>query len=160
MREGTPPGNWVLELRFEVTDKQEAEKRDTGLRESLGFPGDASDKEPACQCKRHKRHSLVPWVGKISWRKRAWQPTAVCLPGKSRGQRSLVGYSPWGHNRVGQDLATKQPSQVFLTHVRLRSASEGQRAAPGPPSSHCPLLPTCKAVPVAEQPRLHMEITR
>ena len=30
------------------------------------------------------------------WR-RAWQPTPVHLPGKSHGQRSLVGCSPWGH---------------------------------------------------------------
>ena len=34
-----------------------------------------------------------PWVGKIPWR-RKWQPTPVFLPGKSHGQRSLVGYSP------------------------------------------------------------------
>ena len=34
-------------------------------------------------------------VGKIPWRKQ-WQPTPVLLPGKSHGQRSLVGYSPWG----------------------------------------------------------------
>ena len=25
-----------------------------------------------------------------------WQPTAVFLPGKFHGQRSLVVYSPWG----------------------------------------------------------------
>ena len=36
-----------------------------------------------------------PGVGKISWR-REWHPTPVLLPGKSHGQRSLVGYSPWG----------------------------------------------------------------
>ena len=36
------------------------------------------------------------WVGKISWR-RKWQTTPVLLPGKSPGQRSLVGYSSWGH---------------------------------------------------------------
>ena len=30
------------------------------------------------------------------WR-RQWQPTRVLLPGKSHGQRSLVGCSPWGH---------------------------------------------------------------
>ena len=29
-----------------------------------------------------------------TWR-RKWQPTPVLLPGKSHGQRSLVGYSPW-----------------------------------------------------------------
>ena len=34
-------------------------------------------------------------VGKIPWR-RKWQPTPVFLPGESRGQRSLRGYSPWG----------------------------------------------------------------
>ena len=34
------------------------------------------------------------WVGKILW-KRKWQPTPVFLPEKFRGQRSLVGYSPW-----------------------------------------------------------------
>ena len=30
-------------------------------------------------------------------RRRKWQPTPVFLPGKSHGQRSLAGYSPWGH---------------------------------------------------------------
>ena len=30
-------------------------------------------------------------------RKRQWHPTPVLLPGKSHGQRSLVGCSPWGH---------------------------------------------------------------
>ena len=34
----------------------------------------------------------------VSWGNRGkWQPTSVLLPGKSHGQRSLVGYSPWGH---------------------------------------------------------------
>ena len=28
---------------------------------------------------------------------RQWHPTPVLLPGKSHGQRSLVGCSPWGH---------------------------------------------------------------
>ena len=30
------------------------------------------------------------------------------LPGKSHGQRSLAGYSPWGPKRAGLDLVTKQ----------------------------------------------------
>ena len=34
--------------------------------------------------------------GKISWR-REWLPTPVFLPEESHGQRSLEGYSPWGH---------------------------------------------------------------
>ena len=36
-------------------------------------------------------------VGRGVARKRQWHPTAVLLPGKSHGWRSLVGYSPWGH---------------------------------------------------------------
>ena len=40
------------------------------------------------------RPGFDPWVEKIPWR-RAWQPTAVSLPGESHGQRSLTGYSPW-----------------------------------------------------------------
>ena len=36
--------------------------------------------------------SLFPFM---HWR-RKWQSTPVYLPGKSCGQRSLAGYSPWG----------------------------------------------------------------
>ena len=50
-------------------------------------------KESTCQCRERRFDS---WVGKIPGR-RKWQPTPVFLPGKSHGQRSLVGYSPWGH---------------------------------------------------------------
>ena len=31
----------------------------------IGFPGGASGKEPACQCRTHQRHGFDPWVGKI-----------------------------------------------------------------------------------------------
>ena len=48
---------------------------------SQGFPGDTSGKEPTCQCRRHNRHGLDPWVGKIPWR-RAWEPTPVFSLGK------------------------------------------------------------------------------
>ena len=43
-----------------------------------------------------RRLRFDPWVGTIPWW-RAWQPTPVFLPGESHGQRSLAGYSPWGH---------------------------------------------------------------
>ena len=58
------------------------------------FPGGARGKA-AYQRRRQKRCELDSWVGKIPWR-RAWQPTPGFLPGESHGQRSLVGYSPWG----------------------------------------------------------------
>ena len=40
-----------------------------------------------------------PWVRKIPWR-RTWHPTAIFLPGESRGQRSLAGYSPWDRKEL------------------------------------------------------------
>ena len=49
-----------------------------------------SGKESTCQCMRWE---FDAWVGKIIWR-RKWLPTLGFLPGKSYGQRSLVGYSP------------------------------------------------------------------
>jgi len=58
-----------------------------------------SAEEPACQCRRPKRCGFDLWVGKIPWR-RAWQSIPVFLPGESHGQRSLVGYSPWGRKEL------------------------------------------------------------
>ena len=69
-----------------------------------GLPWWLSRKESTCQC---RRHGFSLWAGKIPWRKK-WQPIPVLLPGKSHWQRSLVGYSPWGHKRVRHDLATKR----------------------------------------------------
>ena len=67
-------------------------------------------KESAHQC---RRCGFNPWVAKISWR-RKWQPTSVFLPGEFHGQRSLVGYGPWGH-KVGHDLATQQQAWKAVT---------------------------------------------
>ena len=56
------------------------------------------------QCRRPR---FKPCVGKIPWR-RKWQPTPVVLPGEFHGQRSLAGYSPWGHK--------EQDTTEQLTH--------------------------------------------
>ena len=65
----------------------------------MGFPGGSSGKEPAFQFKRHKKHGLDPWVGKIPWR-RKWQLTPILLPEDPHEQRNLVGYRPWGHKEL------------------------------------------------------------
>ena len=72
-------------------------------RKHLSFPG-----EFTCQ---HQRHGFDPWVRKIPWR-RKWQPTPVFLPGKSYGQRSMVGYNPSGRERVRHDQVTTQQEVV------------------------------------------------
>jgi len=58
-----------------------------------GLPWWLSGKQSTCQ---YRRNGFNPWMGKTPWR-RAWQPTPVFLHGESHGQRSQVGYSPWGH---------------------------------------------------------------
>ena len=63
------------------------------------FPGGASGKESAYQCRRCKRCRLHILVRRLPWRRR-WQPTPVFLPGESPGQRSLTGYSPWGRKEL------------------------------------------------------------
>ena len=56
------------------------------------FAGGTSGKEPTCQCRRRETQACDPRVGMIPW-----QPTPVILRRESHGQRSLTGYSPWGH---------------------------------------------------------------
>ena len=52
-----------------------------------GFPGNSDGKQSPC---RVRGCVQIPW-------RRAWQHTSVSLTGASHGQRSLAGYSPWGH---------------------------------------------------------------
>ena len=62
------------------------------------------------------RHGLDFWVGKIS-RSRKRQTILVFLPRESRGQRSLVGFSPWGHKELDMTDVTlhtcTQPYSYF-----------------------------------------------
>ena len=61
--------------------------------------------------------SMDAWVEKIPWR-RKWQPTPVLLSGESHGERSLVGYSPWGCKTVRYNLATvQQKKNVWIINI-------------------------------------------
>ena len=81
----------------------------------VGLPKWHSGKEPACQCRRHKRCRFDPWIRKIHWR-REWPPNPVFLPGEShdrgtpwatahRVAKSQTWLSCWAHRlsdrRVG-----------------------------------------------------------
>ena len=48
-------------------------------------------------------------------RRRQWHPTPVLLPGKSHGQRSLVGCSPW--DRWGSDMTERLHSHFSLSCI-------------------------------------------
>ena len=84
------------------------------LRLLMGFLRWCSGKEPSFQSRSCKRPRFGPWVRKILWR-RKWQPAAVFLPGKSHGQRSLVGYSPGGRKELD---AAESLSTYTCTHSR------------------------------------------
>ena len=49
------------------------------------------------------------------FRRRQWHPTPVLLPGKSHGQRSLVGCGPWGH--WGSDTTERLPFHFALSCI-------------------------------------------
>ena len=49
------------------------------------------------------------WAGSLGREdplEKGMQPTPVFLPGKSHGQRSLAGYSMWGHKESDMTEAT------------------------------------------------------
>ena len=60
------------------------------------------------------RREFDPWFRKIPWR-RKWQPTPIVLPGESHGQKSLVGYSPWGLKEWDTTEATGMHAQTHDT---------------------------------------------
>ena len=64
-------------------------------------------KTPHSQCRGPE---FEAWSGK-----RQWHPTPVLLPGKSRGQRSLVGCSPWGHKE--SDTTERLPFHFSLSCI-------------------------------------------
>ena len=76
-------------------------------------------------CRRRRFNS---WVGKIPWR-REWQLTPVFLPGKSHGQRILVGYSPWGHR--GSDMTEQLNNNNNKTESSEAPNASGLSWRPG-----------------------------
>ena len=72
----------------------------------FGLPGGPELQLPAMQ------EAQVQSLGQEDPLEKEWKPTPVFLPGKSLGQRSLAGYSPWGHKRVRHNLVTKQQQQI------------------------------------------------
>ena len=64
-----------------------------------GLPQWFSGKESTCSVGAIGDVGSIPGLGR-SLRRRAWQPTPVFLPRESHGQRSLVGYSPWGRKEA------------------------------------------------------------
>ena len=72
----------------------------------------------------------IPGLGRFPW-KRKWLSIPVLSPGKSHGQRSLVGYSPWG---CKESDTTERLQFPFLSFPNLSQLSLGSRLSLCPPS--------------------------
>ena len=62
------------------------------------------------------------WVWSLGWEdplEKAQQPTPEFLPGESRGQRSLKGYSPQGHKELDMTEATQHARMWMCNWVTL-----------------------------------------
>ena len=62
--------------------------------------------------------------------RRQWQPTPVLLPGESHGQRSLVGYSPWGRRKLDttEQLHFVGTRVVIVRRSRMKELERTQKA--------------------------------
>ena len=77
----------------------------------------------------HNEISLHIWENWLSSKKTTnnktgenkWQSTPVLLPGKSHGQRSLAGYSPWGHKELDttEQLGTQTHQVNYLERLKF-----------------------------------------
>ena len=93
----------------------------------MGFPGGASGKGPACQCRKHKRCGFDPWVGKIPWR-RAWQPTPVLMPRESQDRGALQAMV---HRVAKSQIRLKQLSthaqRTFKRQIKVRNEKDAHQ---------------------------------
>ena len=71
--------------------------------DELGFPGGSVVKTLPANAGDTEMQPQS--LGQEDARRRKWQPTPASLPGKFHGQRSLVGYSPWGHKELDKQLS-------------------------------------------------------
>ena len=60
---------------------------------------------------------LIPWSGKFLEGGND-NPLQIFLPGKLHGQRSLVGYSPWGHKELDMTEATLHACMLLYKDQR------------------------------------------
>jgi len=62
----------------------------------IKHPGGSDSKESACSAGEAGYLGLIPGLGRFPGEGNGYLLQYFCLE-NSHGQRSLVGYSPWGH---------------------------------------------------------------
>ena len=86
----------------------------------LGFPGGSAVKNPPAM--------QETWVQSLSQQdplEKEMPPTPVFLPGEFHGQKSLVGYSPWGRKEI--EWATNIFSDFSTIMCSSHQVGNGQK---------------------------------
>ena len=134
------------------------------MQSPLGLPRRLRGKESTCKAGA-AADRFDPWVGKVP-KRREWLPTPVFLPGEFHGQRSLVGYSPWGCKESDTAEATwharRDPSpkaKSFLEYHIPGLSGDGKEGSLGPEGQlwwviSSPELPTGLVVAAGSAQRL------
>ena len=102
---------------------------------------------------------------RLPWR-RQWHPTPVLLPGKSHGQRSLVGYSPWGRKewsnftslssvKYSQEKIAFQVFHFNFSEHQFSSVAQSCPTLCDPMKHSMPGLPVHRQLPEFTQTHVH-----
>ena len=114
----------------------------------MGLPLWLSGGKPARGAGDAGRQRFDHCIRKIPWR-RKWLPTAVLLPGRSHGQRSPAGYSPWGCKELDMTVCTHVCAHAhthtpYINHLDQFAGVQLRGASTLMCSRHPELLLSCK----------------
>ena len=140
-------------------------QEDADTRNCMGFThlevtNGTGGKEPACQCRRHKRRGFDPWVGKILWsraQQSAWYP---CLENPLDTGAWLATVHGVARNRTRLKLAACKTQlaghwfssvqfscSIVSDSLRPHESQHGRPRCPSPTpgvySNSCPLSQWC-----------------
>ena len=93
---------------------------------------------------------LETWVQSLGWEdplEKKWQSIPIFLPGKSHGQRNLVGYSPWGRK--------ESDTTEWLYLLQIRSVAQSCPTLCDPMNRSMPGLPVHHQFPEFTQTHVH-----
>ena len=117
----------ILNLRWVLNSIAKCPYKEKGERERREGYQVAQWHRVYLKYRRCRGCKFDPWVEEIPWG-RKWQPTPVCMPGKSHGQRSLMGYSLWDHNE--SDPAEHMHTRAH-THTHTHTHTQAVIQMPG-----------------------------
>ena len=114
---------WLFEERLQIIEKRSKRQRRKGkiyTSESSSKKLQGAIRKLSYVINAKKQRKTIEWERlEISWR-RQWHPTPVLLPGKSRGQKCLVGCRLWGHTESDTTDVTWQQQQRSLKKLEIK----------------------------------------